>query len=192
MQTQYKREKERERSEREKDTERQTKRDRDKEIVARRGTERDVFLGRTSLRRLCYFSFPGIPFTKIPLCMCISRSVVSDFLRPHGLQPARLLCPWNSPGKNTGVDNYSLLQGIYPTQGLNPGLPHCRQIFYHLSHQGSPKFPVGKFKWLIFYLWECCCFCLSVFFHITYFQFLKSLERYYRMGLVALFYRWKN
>ena len=86
MQTQYKREKERERSEREKDTERQTKRDRDKEIVARRGTEREVFsLGRTSLRRLCYFSFPGIPFTKIPLCMCISRSAVSDFLRPHGL-----------------------------------------------------------------------------------------------------------
>ena len=44
-----------------------------------------------------------------------------------------------SPGKNTGVDCHYLLQGIFPTQGLNPGLPHCRQIIYHLSHQGSPK-----------------------------------------------------
>ena len=43
--------------------------------------------------------------------------------------------PWNSPGKNTRVGSLSLLQGIFPTQGLNPGLPHCRQILYHLSHR---------------------------------------------------------
>ena len=43
----------------------------------------------------------------------------------------------DSPGKNTGVDCHALLQGIFPTQGLNPGLPHCRRILYHLSHQGS-------------------------------------------------------
>ena len=54
-------------------------------------------------------------------------------LRPYGLWPARLLCPWNSSGKNTGVGCHSLLQGIFPNQGLNPGLPHCRQILYHLS-----------------------------------------------------------
>ena len=53
------------------------------------------------------------------------------------LYPARLLCPWDSPGKNTGVDCHFLLQGIFPIQGLNPGLLHCRQILYHLSHQGS-------------------------------------------------------
>ena len=47
------------------------------------------------------------------------------------------LCLWNS-GKNTGVGCYSLLQQIFSTQGLNPGLPHCRQILYPLSHQGSP------------------------------------------------------
>ena len=47
--------------------------------------------------------------------------------------------PWNSPGKNTGVGSHSLLQGIFPTQGLNPGLLHCRQILYQLSHQGSPR-----------------------------------------------------
>ena len=45
---------------------------------------------------------------------------------------------WISPGQNTGVGSLSLLQGIFPTQGLNPSLPHCRQTLYHLSHQGSP------------------------------------------------------
>ena len=62
-----------------------------------------------------------------------SRSVVSDSLQPHWLYS-----PWNSPGQNTGVASLSLLLGIFPTQGWNPGLPHCRQILYHLSHQGSP------------------------------------------------------
>ena len=52
---------------------------------------------------------------------------------------ARLLCRWDSPGKNIGVGCHSLLQGIFLTQGLNTGLPHCRQILYHLSHQASPK-----------------------------------------------------
>ena len=45
--------------------------------------------------------------------------------------------PWNSPGQNTGVGSLSLLQGIFPTLGLNPGLPHCRQILYQLSHKGK-------------------------------------------------------
>ena len=44
----------------------------------------------------------------------------------------------DSPGKNTGVGCHALHQGIFPTQGLNPGLPHCRRILHHLSHQGSP------------------------------------------------------
>ena len=68
-----------------------------------------------------------------------SCSVVSDSLRPHGQYVAhRLLCPWDSSGKNTGVGCHSILQGIFLTQGSNPGLLHCRQILYHLSHQGSP------------------------------------------------------
>ena len=53
--------------------------------------------------------------------------------RPHGLYS-----PWNSPGHNIGVGSLSLLQGIFPTQGSNPGLLHCRQILYQLSHKGSP------------------------------------------------------
>ena len=47
--------------------------------------------------------------------------------------------PWNFPGQNTGVGTLSLLQGIFPTQGSNPGLPHCRHIIYQLSHKGSPR-----------------------------------------------------
>ena len=62
-----------------------------------------------------------------------SRSVVSHSLRPH-----ELYSPWNSPGQNTGVGSRSLLQGIFPTQGSNPGLLHCRWILYQLSHKGSP------------------------------------------------------
>ena len=58
-------------------------------------------------------------------------------LGPHGLYPIRLLHPWDFPGKNAGVDCHFLLQGIFLTQESNPGLPHCRQMLYRLSHQGS-------------------------------------------------------
>ena len=58
-----------------------------------------------------------------------SGSIVSDSLQPH-----RLYNPWNSLGQNTGLDSLSLLQGIFPTQGLNLGLPHCRWILYQLSY----------------------------------------------------------
>ena len=68
----------------------------------------------------------------------VSCSAVSYSLGLHGLQPARLLCPWDSPGNNTGVGCHSLLQGIFSTQGSNLGLLHCRQILYCLSHQRSP------------------------------------------------------
>ena len=60
-------------------------------------------------------------------------------LWPHELQPTRLLCPWDSPGKNTGVGCHFLLQGIFLRHRLNPGLPHCRQILYTPNHQGSPE-----------------------------------------------------
>ena len=63
---------------------------------------------------------------------------MSNSVQPYALQPTRLLCPWDSPGKSTGMGCHFLLQGIFPTQGSNPGLPHCRQTLYHLSHQGSP------------------------------------------------------
>ena len=84
------------------------------------------------------------------------------FLRPHGLQPARLLCPWDSPGKNTGVGCCFLLQEIFLTQALNPGLLHCRQILYQLSYKESPLQNTSHFKysgglapwifWICFYV----------------------------------------
>ena len=64
-------------------------------------------------------------------------SFVRLFATPW-LQPIRFLHPWDFPGKNTGVDCHFLLQEIFPTQRLNPGLTHCRQMLYHLSHQRSP------------------------------------------------------
>ena len=63
-----------------------------------------------------------------------SHSLLSNSLGPHGLYS-----PWNSPGQNTGVGSLSLLQGIVPTQGSNPGLSCCRWILYQLSHKGSPR-----------------------------------------------------
>ena len=70
---------------------------------------------------------------------CVSLLVMSDSLWPHGLWPARLLCPWNSPGKNTGMGCHSLLQRSFSTQRLSPALLHCRKILYHLNYQGSPS-----------------------------------------------------
>ena len=66
-------------------------------------------------------------------CCVLSRSVVSNSCSPPGSS-----VHGDSPAKNTGVGCHALLQGIFPTQGSNPGLPHCRQIPYHLSPQGYP------------------------------------------------------
>ena len=72
-------------------------------------------------------------------CESESQSVVSNSLKPHGLYS-----PWNSPGQNTRVGSLCLLLGIFPTQGSNPGLPHCRQIIYQLSHKGSQIFYISS------------------------------------------------
>ena len=63
---------------------------------------------------------------------------MSDSLQPHGLYS-----PWNSPGQNTGGGSCSLLEGIFPTQRSNPGLPHCRRIPCQLSHQGCTRSSVN-------------------------------------------------
>ena len=78
-----------------------------------------------------------------------SHSVMSTSLQPH--KPYR---PWNSPGQNTGVGTLSLLQGIFPTQGSNPGLPHCRQILNQLSHKGSLSFWLNH-TWNFTGIWVC-------------------------------------
>ena len=105
----------------------------------------------------------------VTCCVAVlSCLVMSDSLRPHELQPARLLCPWNSPGKNTGVGCHALLQGIFPTQGSNPDLQHCRWILYWLSHTCPKKmkpldfFPTLKYEksWPIIDIKESTRACL--------------------------------
>ena len=76
----------------------------------------------------------------IPFCVVLSHSVVSDSLRPHGLQPSSLLCPWDSPGKNTGVGCHALFQRIFPTQGSNPHFLH----FLHWQAGCLPLVGPGK------------------------------------------------
>ena len=72
------------------------------------------------------------------MCVCVKVKVMVSCVQPFAVCLA-LLCPWNSPGKNTGVGSHSLLQRIFLTQGSNLGLLYCRQILYSLSHQGSPR-----------------------------------------------------
>ena len=79
----------------------------------------------------------------------VSRLVISDSLQPHRLWPARLLCPWDSPGKSTGVGSHSHLQWIFPTQGWNPGLPNYRLILYWLSHQPANSAGSPREDWLL-------------------------------------------
>ena len=67
-----------------------------------------------------------------------SCSVMSNSLEPHGLYS-----PWNSPGQNTRVGSFSLLQGIFPTQGSNQGLVHCKLILYQLSYLASPMLDIN-------------------------------------------------
>ena len=66
-----------------------------------------------------------------------------QLLRPHGLQTARFLCPWDSSGKSTGVGCHFLLQGIFPIQESNLGLLHCRQILYRLSQREAHQSVIG-------------------------------------------------
>ena len=108
-------------------------------------------------------------------CESVSHSVMSDLLQSHWLELTRLLCLWDSPGKNAGVGSHSLLQAIFLMQGLNRGLLHCRQILYHLSYQGSPL-----------HSWTCIKFCSSwVFFFFSNFEFFNMALKYYFSQLLG-------
>ena len=71
----------------------------------------------------------------------LRRSVMSDFLQPHGLYPTRLLCPWGFSRQEyqSAMGCHALLQGIFPTQESNPDVSHCRLILYPLLSE-----PLGK------------------------------------------------
>ena len=82
-------------------------------------------------KRLENLELDSYKYTQLTINKRVSCSVISDSLRSHGLEPTELLCPWYFPGKNTVVGCHFLLQGIFPIQGSNSGLWHCRQILYH-------------------------------------------------------------
>ena len=88
-----------------------------------------------------HFKNPASPWCKNQEVqrVSISGSVVPNSLRPHGLQPTRLLCAWDFPGKDPGVGCHFHPQGTFPTQGSKLGLPYCGQILYQLSYKGSPQ-----------------------------------------------------
>ena len=81
--------------------------------------------------------------------MCQDTSVMIDSVSCYGLQPARFLCPWDSPGKNTGVGCHALLQRIFPTQGSNSCLLHLPALaagFFPLVPPGKPLYPYTFFQ----------------------------------------------
>ena len=84
--------------------------------------------GKSKLRFLRWDN-PGLIEVKWKSMSCV----------PLFVTPWTIYSPWNSLGQNTGMGSLSLLQGIFPTQGLNPRLLHCRRILYQLSHKGSPR-----------------------------------------------------
>ena len=82
-------------------------------------------------------------------CCCLVTQLCLTLLQPHGLQPARLFCPWDFPGNNTGVDCHFLLQGIFPAQALNLRLLYRQVNSLPLSHQGGPRDNKPLYKWTV-------------------------------------------
>ena len=98
-------------------------------------------LSSSSIAALCQS-----PSLSHPLCLVVQSCLGVNCLRPHGLQPVRLLCLWGFSRQNTGVGFYALLQGIFPTQGLNPGLPHCSQILLPSEPPGKSQHPLALYN----------------------------------------------
>ena len=101
--------------------------------------------------------------------LCWSLSRVWLLVTPWVVGVTDFSVQADSPGENPGVGFQTLLQGIFPTQGSNPGLPHSRQILFCLSHQGSPVHGMQNSKILALYwgaygkmFWELLCVCMCV------------------------------
>ena len=98
-------------------------------------------VGRQETRNRRQISSTGLDISNILIMWKWKSKVLPNSLQPHGPYSS-----WNSPGQNTGVGSRSLLQGIFPTQGSNPDLPHGRQILYQLSHHGNLKHGLLKYR----------------------------------------------
>ena len=94
-----------------------------------------------------------------------------------------MVCAWNSPGKNTGVGGHSLLQGIFPTQGSNPGLLHCRQILYYLSYQRSHyMLKVIKIMLVLLTTLSPCVRCITINHNMCFTMGYYGMIEYRRPG----------
>ena len=91
--------------------------------------------GGGTLGRCFRISFPGSSWSTFPRLCVLGRFTCVQLFASLWSVAARLLCPWDSPGKNTGLDCHALLHGIFYTQELNPGFLYCRQVFYCLNYQ---------------------------------------------------------
>ena len=89
-------------------------------------------------------------FSSFSQCvMCLTAQSCPTLCNPMDYSPPGSSVHWDSSGKDTGVCCHALLQGNFPSQGLNAGLPLCRCILYHLSHQGSPPVYIVRLNWHI-------------------------------------------
>ena len=88
------------------------------------------YIDRRVLSHKCHMGNPSLPVKVTQSCLTLHQSCLT-LCNPMDCSP------WNSPGQNIGVGSLSLLQGFFPTQQSNSGLPHCGRILYQLSHQGS-------------------------------------------------------
>ena len=98
-------------------------------------------------------------------CMhvCLLSGIVVSNLWPHGLQPTRLLCPWDSPGKNTGVGCHFLLQRIFPIEGSNPSLLHWKVDSFTM---GPPRKPPDFCVYVCLLVCTCKCTCVHMFMNV--------------------------
>ena len=108
----------------------------------------DIFRGKVSagVIKLGSWDRPSLSRWSTNLRICFNHSTLSNFFSIPWTVAHQASLSMDFPGKNTGVGNHFLLQGLFPTQGSNPGLLCCRQIPYHLSHKGSPRCPYKRQK----------------------------------------------
>ena len=97
--------------------------------------------GHRSYDDILWFAQTILQYNSQLLLLCLVPWLCPNLCDPMDCSPPGSSVHGDSSGKNTGVGCHALLQGIFPTQGLNPGVPHCTWILYPLSHQGSPLTP---------------------------------------------------
>ena len=123
--------------------------------------------------------------------LCLVTQSCQTLCNPMDCSPPSSSVHGDSPGKNTGVGCHALLQGIFPTTGLNPGIAHCRQILYHLSHQSNPKI----LEWVAYPFSRGSCWprnrigvsCIAGGFFTSWATREAQVKRYFKFNLPLYF-----